>query len=477
MRCMLLRVFSALMLGLIFCAPALGDQDDEIDRLRAEMDKLRAEVAELRAQQRGDWLTEARRAEVRGLIEDVLADAQTRSGLLERGLVGVNSKGEPFLMSSDGSFTMNFYALLQLRYYWNSLDTDNAGPGSNRASQSLSGFQVRRLRFGVDGKVGDGWGYTVRLATQSSAGSVTPPGTAPANGLGDGDVVTEDAFITYRVNDEWDLLFGVARMAFARQELISATRQLGVDRGLANEFFTLNRGEMLQARYTGDRLMGTFAVSDGGNAEFSNPFADRSNDFAFTGRLDIKALGEDWKHARDERAGIAGRALYFGAAIHAQDTEGSTAPRLTDSGLAWTVDALYKAGPVALSAAVFGNHTDNEGASDSDQYGLYAQGDVALTDDWSVFGRWEWIDDDGVSAPATDPLQALTVGFGHRVSALVRLTGDVVWVYAGDNPTADGSFINGGELSGGLGLSSSGFSAADNHDDQVAFRVQLQLLF
>ncbi|MEM6507668.1 MAG: hypothetical protein AAF711_19705, partial [Planctomycetota bacterium] len=61
----------------------------------------------------------------------------------------------------------------------------------------------------------------------------------------------------------------------------------------------------------------------------------------------------------------------------------------------------------------------------------------------------------------------------HHFNKNVKLTGDVVWIYAGDNPSADGDFINGGELSDGLGLSSS----LTDDEDQIALRLQLQLVF
>ena len=463
---------SALLAGV--CSQAMAG-DSELEQMRAEMAQMRAEMAQLRAQQEGDWTADARRAEIEGMIADVFADANNRATLLQEGaLAGIDDKGKIFLMSSDGSFTANFYGQIQFRYIWNTLDTDNTS--GTRASESLSGFHVRRAKFGVAGKVGDGWGYGLKLATERAAGSPTTgaTSTSPANGYGAGDVIMEQFYITHDLGNGWELMAGVNKLPFARQELISSTRQVGVDRGLVTEFFTLNYSEMVQITHEVEDFIYSIAISDGGNGSFNEFSSDLSNDFAVTGRLDWMAIGEDWKAMKDEFGGVDEDALFVGAAVHYEVAEGSALP---EDGLAWTLDALYKTGNLGLTAAVFGNHTSNTGAVDTDQYGLYVQGNYVLGNGWDIFGRWETIDDDGVSAAATDEIQAVTVGVNHHFNKNVKFTADVVWIYSGDNPAHDGNFVYGGELSSGLGLTSTGFTAADSHDDQIALRLQLQLLF
>eukprot|EP00752_Nemacystus_decipiens_P013508 g11966.t1 len=399
-------------------------QNDEVEQLRAELAEVRAEMAQIRSESREEWLSDARRAEIEGMINDVFADANSRATLLQEGaLAGIDEKGKIFLMSGDGNFNANFFGQLTFRYVWNSLDTDGA-----RDSESLSGFQTKYAKFGVKGQVGDGWGYFLKFNTDYSGGNT----------------FTEDAYITYKMNKKLKLLAGTAKLPFARQELIKTYNQVAADRSLVTEFFTLNRSDQVQLQYADEDLRAALAISDGGNAAFSTPFGDSSNDFAVTGRVDWMAMGDDWKSAKDEFGGVDKDALFIGAAAHFEVAEGSSAP---ESGLAWTVDALYKTGPLGLTAALFGNHTDNSTAADSDQYGFYAQGDYDLGNDWDVFARWEYIDDDGVSSAATDELQAVTFGVNKRFNKNVRLTADIVWIYEGDNPTADGNFSNGGELS------------------------------
>lgn len=50
--------------------------------LRSRVAELEARLATLQAQNGDQWLTEARAAEIRSLVQDVLADADTRTSLI-----------------------------------------------------------------------------------------------------------------------------------------------------------------------------------------------------------------------------------------------------------------------------------------------------------------------------------------------------------------------------------------------------------
>jgi len=445
---------ACLMAGALLAAvPGVANAEtSELDQMRAEMAQMRAEMAQLKAEQRGDWMSDARRAEIEGMIADVFADANNRATLLQEGaLAGIDEKGKIFLMSSDGSFTANFNGQIQARYIWNSVD--------DRVDESVSGFQMRRVKFGVKGKVGDGWGYEIKFATDRDSGS------------GGGNTVTEDAVITYKINDAWSMQAGVKKLPFARQELISSSRQVAVDRSLVTEFFTLNRSDHVMLKYGSDDIKAAIALSDGGNADFTDfNRAGIANDFAVTARVDWQAMGDDWGAMKHEFGGVDEDALFVGGAVHFESVDASATP---EDSFSWTVDALYKTGAWGLTAAIFGNHTDNGAAVDRDQYGIYAQASYDLGNDWDVFGRWEMIDDDDAAGAGTEELQAVTVGVNHHFNKNVKFTGDVVYIYNGDNPSADGRAINGGETSDGLGLAG-GFT---DGDDQIALRLQLQLLF
>lgn len=440
---------ACLMAGALLAAVpgVVRAETSELEQMRAEMAQMRAEMAQLKADNQGDWMTDARRAEIEGLINQVMADANNRATLLQEGaLAGIDEKGKIFLMSADGSFSTNLNGQIQFRYIWNNLN--------DRANESESGFQMRRVKFGAKGKVGDGWSYEIKLATNRDSGVVD----------------MEDAWITYKINDSLSMNAGVKKLPFARQELISSSRQVAVDRGLSTEFFTLGRSEMIEFQYKAtNNVVFTGAISDGGNNQFNDYNDADANDFAVTGRVDWMAVGEDWGAAKDEFGNAKADALFIGAAAHYEVFEESATP---EDGFAWTVDALYKTGALGLTAAIFGNHTTNTGGTDTDQFGGYVQAAYDLGNKWDVFGRWEYIDDDDNAGPGTEPLQAVTFGVNKHFNKNVKFTGDIIYAYAGDNPSGDGLAPD-GEDSDGIGLASS----FNDDEATIALRLQLQLLF
>lgn len=451
---------TCLMAGaLLTVAPGVANaENNELEQMKAEMAQMRAEMAQLKAETQGDWMNDARRKEIESMIAEVFADANNRATLLQEGaLAGIDEKGKIFLKSSDGGFSAQFSGQIQHRYIWNNLDTDGG------RSESLSGFQARRQKFGISGKMGEGWGYKFVFATNRDSGA------------GGGNAFTEEVYITKKLNDNFSVLVGTNKLPFARQEIISVTRMVAVDRSPVTEFFTLNRSDQATLIYKTDDILAQLALSDGGNRDFTDFNNDVSNDFAVTGRVEWMVMGDDMGEAKNEFGGVDEDHLFLAGAFHYESAEGGNGN--PESGLAWTAEALYKTGPWGLSTAVFGNHTDNGTAADTDQYGLYAQANYELNDGWDVFAQWNWLDDDGVGAGNNDPMQAVVFGVNKHFTSKIKFTADVVWVYEGDDQAADGNFINGGELSDGIGLGSGGFTANDDHDDQIALRLQLQLLF
>ncbi len=96
--------------------------------------------------------------EVRAVVAEMLADAQSRSSLLAGGTSGHDAGF--FLASDDGAFYLNVNGFLQFRYVADFRDKDKHGrlqPGDDFDS----GFQMRRMKIGFAGKVYKDWSYTV----------------------------------------------------------------------------------------------------------------------------------------------------------------------------------------------------------------------------------------------------------------------------------------------------------------------------
>ena len=96
------------------------------------------------------------------------------------------------------------------------------------------------------------------------------------------------------------------------------------------------------------------------------------------------------------------------------------------------------------------------------------QGGVFLTDRWELFGRWDAVFPDD-SRSAGEDFHTLTVGANHYFfpgSHAAKFTADMQWFL--DDQDGSGSIVRVNE---GIGL------APTSEDDQLSFRLQMQLLF
>lgn len=432
----------AALAGAIVCSLSGGAfaGTSETAQLRAELAALRAEMNQMRHGQDQQQLDQRRADEVRDLVREVLEDAGNRRSMLDEGLLaGIDDKGKIFLKSADENFSLNIDGQIQFRYIYNN--------NSGRAQESIDGFQTRRAKVGFNGHIGSPKiGYTLVIAHDRA----------------NGDLIWEEVALNYKLTDDLTLTAGSGiKLPFLREELMSSKRLLAVDRGLSTEFFTLNRAEQIQLQFNQDRYRLTGALSDGANESYNNP--DRG-DFALTGRAEFLAIGENWRQNRDMMAWDAETHLFIGAAAHYETGSTDT--------LAYTVDALFKSGNVAVLGAVMGAALENSTTgNDTDPFGVLLQAGLNVTKELQPFVRWDYVDDD----TANEPLQAVTLGANYYLKGhSAKFTLDAVWIYAGDNPSINGSSLAGGQMSSGLGLSSSGHS---DSDDQIAVRAQFQLLF
>jgi hypothetical protein len=94
----------------------------------AQINELRAEIASLKAANGENWLTEQRAAEIKGLVQDVLADADTRASL-QGGGSNAGYDNAFFVSSSDGNFRLNINGGASLRWSFNNRSFDVA-PGA-----------------------------------------------------------------------------------------------------------------------------------------------------------------------------------------------------------------------------------------------------------------------------------------------------------------------------------------------------------
>lgn len=403
--------------------------------LRSRVAELEARLATLQAQNGDQWLTEARAAEIRSLVQDVLADADTRTSLLQGGTAGWD-KGF-FLASGDGKFKLKINGQLQFRYVFNHQDEDAT------EDTSRGGFENRRTKLTFEGHVVDpSWKYHVTGAFARDGGSF----------------LLEDAYIAKDLGNGWELLVGQFKLPFMIEETISSKRQLAVDRSLVNEEYNQDRSQGVQMSYTADQFRFYVAYSDGFMTA-NTAALGYDTEWAFTGRAEVLLAGK-WSQFRDFTS-FKGEEFGFqlGGAAHYEKAEVGTAAGPEEKMFTWTVDAMLEFGGANLFAAIVGRHLDE---ANVDQYGFVIQGGFFVTDDVELFGRYEWSDFD---VDGVEDLSVITVGVNKY------------WDKHNIKWTTD--------LGYGLDTVSSPFSAsgvgwrsdAGDEDGQIVFRTQLQLLF
>lgn len=425
--------------------------------------------------------------EVRALVSEMSADAETRSSLLQSGGTSGHDGRHFFLGSADGNFRLEVSGQIQFRYYLNFRDdNDNDGDG-NAEDDFESGFQTRRTKLFFEGHVFDP-NLFYRLN-----GNFYDQDTGAAGG--DGDFELEDAFAGYRWDNGFSFMWGQFKLPFLREELVSEAYQLAADHSLANNVFTQGRSQGIQLGYESEDFRLAVAFSDGfrsTNSEFGSARtatvtgfpAGGEADYGFTARAEIKFAGA-WDQFQDFTS-MAGSdfGVMLGIAGH---LEGGDSSSSAFSGgdynfYGWTADLSFEGDGWNFYLAGVGEYSDYadadldaDGVSEGDinfgDYGVIAQFGIFIPDtDWEPFIRYDGIfadeDERGLDSDA-DNFNTVTVGvnyymYGHAS----KFTADVVWFIddVGNNSL-------GGVADPGIGY------LTDDDENELSFRLQWQLLF
>jgi len=432
--------FSIAGLGLM--APAQGDQ---IADMQAQIDSLRTQLGQVQTTQGENWLNERRAEEVKGLIMEVLSDADTRASLVNDGAVAGHDGEHFFVASPDGAFALYLSGQLDFRYVYNNQDVTTS-------DEDEGGFDTRRAKVKFDGHISSPKiKYHVQLARDYGSSA--------------GDIILEEYDFSYDYSDNLTVAAGLMKLPFLREELVSSANQLAVERSSTNEFFTLNRAEGIKLTYGEDNWTLNVMVSDGANTGLSGPYG-QSSEFAATARFDIAlegdlAQGGDFTGWEGE-----GQSIILGGAYHLELGDGQNGG--TADYNAFTVDGSYENDGLNLYGAYIVGEVDPDAsaASDRDMNGFVVQGGIdVVPDKVEIFGRWEFIDGD---VSGEDDFDAYTVGANFYINGhATKFTVDALFLNE-DLPTSNPF----GASAGGSGL-----GLLTGTEDEMAIRSQFQVLF
>jgi hypothetical protein len=426
-------------LALTGIAGAADNDNASIDALRAELNELRAQNNSLSARvdaQDTEWLNEERASEIRGIVQDVLADSQSRTSLQDSGMMAGYKAGKGFFLSNaDGSFSLAISGQLQTRWVLNNNpgnnptfglgtgDTPFTGADARGNGEETSwGFQVRRAKVRFQGNVIDpSWTYAIN-------GSFEGPDTdgqvdlgfaqwgtgVPSNG---GTFQFEEAYIAKELDNGITLTFGQFKTPWMREELVDSSQQLAVERSVINEFFNQDRAVGIMANWNNDDFNVSASYNNGQasaiyqNTRYTN-FSNSPTDWAFSARGEWKLSG-DWSDfdsftssPGDEQAimvGVAAMGQRYNQNAQALSILG-VGDLSFDGTQVWgvTADISAKFGGFSLFASGVWQNYDPDYGSDVaglnaaglsgdsyDPWGIVLQAGYSLNDQWELFARYE----------------------------------------------------------------------------------------
>lgn len=494
-------------------APAGGDATealrDEVAELRRMNEALLGKVGRLEKMVGDDeWLTETRAAEIRGIVQDTLADSASRASLQSSGQTAGWDKGF-FLASADGNFRMNIRGQLQIRWALNYRDRPAGAPEptSDLNEEETWGFELRRARISFSGHLIDpSWEYEFQPSFRRGGG-------AAGGGSLDNAWVRKsvDAF-----GGKASLRAGQFKAPYNKEETVSSARQLAVERTIVGETFTpkwVQGIEFVQAwdrakiyGFYGDRSRALASIpTDGPDPALgfsdsinTGSFSIPQTDYSFIARAEWLPSGS-WKQVDDQTSPADGEfGLLFGVAGMAEAYRGLPASETIDGNeyfnpaSLWgvTADATVAAGGFTVLTAGYFRHvllasevaTRGGGTNDEMlQWGFTIQGGFYLTDRIEPYARWE------VGSTDTDQYRTEAAALGVDADSANVVT-------IGANWYPEGSKNRNIKLSGDIGFSLVPIvdfaqpganwlpalepaAGADYAATQIVIRTQLQLLF
>jgi len=406
--------------------------------------------------------------EVRAVVSEVLADAESRSSLLAGGDAGHDGR---FFIAGDG-FRLNIGGLVQMRYNMDFRDQGDTAGFSNSNDDFVHGFDMHRVKLDFNGELNKDWFFRVRLSGDN------------------GDSTNFDyAYAGYKFANGWKATFGQFKLPLLREELVSDHRQLAVERSFTNSLFTQGYSQGIEFAYEAEAWRAMFAFSDGlrsantayntyqvipsTTAGFGLGVAGQA-EYALTARGEWMFSGnfkqfEDFTSPKGSDFGAM-----VGAAVHWQQSPNTNNTTDTDlDTLRYTADASVEGDSWNAFAAFIGDHSKARFAGGSsnelDNFGCVVQGGWRFAENTELFGRWDaiFVDSDIVTSGKKN-FHFVTVGLnqyyaGHAAKATV----DAVWSLQ-DSTNLQAAGLLPDLKTGLLGQSKS---------NEVIVRLQFQIVF
>ena len=357
---------------------------------------------------------------------------------------------------------------------WFVVNQQNARPSTGLGDTQL-GFLTRRARLWFHGNVvNEKIGFRLQLET-------SPPDL--------GRIFMQEAWGSYQFNDDWKMIFGLAKLPFLREQLAAGWELLSVDRSPTSYFFNLNRQTQFQIQWFGSEFLRLYAALSNGTRRDLTQIPPRGYDtigkdpasLAVTARAEWKMFGTwllEYKSVAwsgTEPTAIIGAAINYQLANMDVTESFSLFPGNGDY-LTFTVDGAWDYRNwhiVGYGFGAFIRHA-NENLQNRDMFGAQLEAAYLIDDMYQPFVRLEWINPD---INGNDDPVFMTFGTNiYFAKQRLKWTTDLLWFFQGDafnsleiNPFTEPVFIR----LYGIDEESGDFGA----NNMIVFRTQLQVKF
>ena len=329
--------------------------------LQNRLEAAEARIAELSADQNQNWLNDERANAVRGLVQDVLADADTRASL--QGASGnAGYDGGFTIASADGSMTFKFNGALWTS--WTSVDNEATG------SDTDGGFNTPVSWMNFSGTIAGDWSWDARYNwgnadTQNINVDVNGDVVSASNS--DNDLQWANA--TMNLSDGWDLTMGSFRLHQDRRSQIDDQYQMEIGH---NPGATVANG--LSLGYSGDDLRFWAEMTNGANGTGTLNDGDYNLNF----RAEYMAEGNwgQFDQFTSAEGGAAGTLI--GVGYWTLSNTGAT-----DGDAWWNVDVQMQFGGYGLYASYTDFSDDSNSTGDNDTTDV--MGSYYMNSDWEVY--------------------------------------------------------------------------------------------
>ncbi len=389
------------------------------------------------------------------LKAELSADALAKSQYME--------KANGFSIT-DGTNKLRVGGWAQFRYLANFRD-DPANSGGAHDSGFTSGFELARTRLNFSGNVLD---PNLKFKIEGDFSRTT------------GDFGLLDSFATYSFQDSmqgFTLRAGQFKAPLLREQLVSDTNQLAVERSVVDSVFNQSRSQGVEMQYAADTFRGVVNLNDGLNSLNTVYTSTTEADIGVTARGEFKFGDGDWKRYDDftswrksPTGGMVGVAGHWQHAGNTATPGGGTNPVAQTDLFVYTADLSIEGDGWNVFGEFVGSHFEgDESSADFDDFGAVIQAGVFVADNDEIFGRWDCVFPDSDRSADKD-FNTLTAGWNHYFvpeSQALKFTADVCWFI---DTVADNALVS---------TRTNGRNALlpDVNDNQFALRLQLQFMF